>query len=99
MSTQERRKHELANTNSQLRRQIGEVQTQKSDLKVKNADLEAELATVWVALETTERESALRLERMDTIMGDSILHAHAELMLEYKEGHNAEWDPDWEIEI
>ena len=73
VSAQEKRNHELANTNSHLRRKIGEVQTQESNMKVRNADLEAELVAVRVFLKATRRESVLKLERMETIMDNAML--------------------------
>ena len=99
MSAQEWRNNELASINSQLWKQIAEVQTRESNLKVKNVELVAKLAIVQATVTVSERESALRLERMKTIMGYDILHARAMLMLEYKEGHNVEWDLNHEIEI
>ena len=59
------------------------MQTRESDLKVRNSDLEVELAVARVTLEAAKREGAFKLETMEAILGNAILCARAEIMLEH----------------
>ena len=99
VSAQEKRNNELASSTTQLYKQVSELQTRETDYKVRNDEMVANLGVVQADLEASKRESAERLERMETIMSDSILYSCVELMLEFKKDLHAKWEPDHEIEL
>ena len=83
--------------NATLRKQVAQLQAREGELKKRNDGLESALVEERVARETVEKEVDDQLVQIKSLAVDATLHAHAEMMEEYKVGQQAEWDPDYEI--
>ena len=72
---------------------------------MKNAELEARLASLQMELATSEvacvakSETYTTLTQMKSMAMYVILHARAELMKEFKAGQHVDWDSNFEISV
>ena len=58
-------------------------------MKTKYDVLEVDLASEQAAREAIEKENVIRLQRLEMVYVDAILHTHVELMEDFKEGKHA----------
>ena len=106
VAAQERRTADLTASNAQLRKALVDARAHESELG-------AEVATLWADLSTAQiRETTLQtsldearrvvdeqLAQLETVAGDVVVAARAELMQEFRDGRSGEWDPDYWIRL
>ena len=104
VTTQERRATELSAANAQLQKTLGAARTREMELKTEVATLQTDLlaahtreTTFQTSLDEVKRENVVQLTQLETILGDCILAARAEIMLEFKDRKSRESNPDYWI--
>lgn len=102
MTAQKHRMSELTTTNAQLHKTLTDVRTHETKLSVEAASLRADLYVAWTrdttfqtSFDEVTRVSDEHLAQLETLVGDAVLSARAELMQEFKDGKSREWDPDY----
>ena len=105
MAVQERRTTDLTASNAQLRKELAEARTREVELGAEVATLRADLSTAQIRETTlqTSLDEARRVDeqlaQLETVAGDAMVAARAELMQEFKDGKSGEWDPDYWIRL
>ena len=106
MAAQERRAADLTVSNAQLRKALAEARAHETELGAEVATLRADLSTAQIrettlqtSLDEARRVGEERLAQLETVAGDAVLSARAELMQEFKDGRSGEWDPDYWIRL
>ena len=106
MAAQECRAADLLASNAQLRKALAEARTHEIELGTEVATLLADLstaqireATLQTSLDVARKVGDERLAQLETVVGDAVLAARAELMQEFRDGRSGEWDPDYWIRL
>ena len=104
VAAQERRTADLTASNAQLRKALAEARAHETELGAEVATLWADLstaqireATLQTSLDEARRVVDEQLAQLETVAGDAVVVAHAELMQEFRDGRSGEWDPDYWI--
>ena len=104
VAVQERRTTDLMAPNAQLRKALAEARAHETELGAVVATLRADLstaqireATLQTSLDKARRVVDEQLAQLETVAGDAVVAARAELMQEFKDGKSGEWDPDYWI--
>ena len=102
VAVQERRTTDLMASNAQLRKALAEARAHETELGAVVATLRADLstaqireATLQTSLDEARKVGEERLAQLETMAGDAILSARAELMQEFRDGRSGEWDPNF----
>ena len=97
---------ELKVSNAQLRKALAEARADETELSVEAASLRADLCTARIRdttlqtlLDEARRVIDEQLAQLETVAGDAVIAARAELMQEFKDGKSGEWDPDYWIRL
>ena len=106
VAVQERRTTDLTASNAQLRKELAEARTREVELGAEVATLRADLSlsqtretTLQTSLDAARRVVDEQLAQLETVAGDAVVAARAELMQEFKDGKSGEWDPDYWIRL
>ena len=89
-----------------MRKALAEARAHETELGAEVAILRADLSmaqiretTLQTSLDEARKVGEERLAQLETVAGDAVLSAHAELMQEFKDGRSGEWDPDYWIRL
>ena len=93
-------------SNAQLRKVFAKAHAHETELGAEVATLRADLSTaqIWEAtlqtsLDEARRVGEERLAQLETVVGDAVLSARAELMQEFRDRRSGDWDPDYWIHL
>ena len=106
MAAQERRTADLMASKAQLCKVLADARAHESELGAEVATLRAYLsttqireATLQTSLDEARRVVDEQLAQLETVAGDVVVAARAELMQEFKDGRSGEWNPDYWIRL
>ena len=106
VAAQERRTADLTASNAQLRKVLTDARAHEVELGAEVATLRADLSssqiketTLQTSLDEARRVVDEQLAQLETVAGDAVVAARAELMQEFKDGKSGEWDPDYWIRL
>ncbi|KAL5578058.1 hypothetical protein UlMin_019757 [Ulmus minor] len=106
VTAQERRAADLTTSNAQLRKALADARVHERELGAEVTTLRADLstaqtreATLQTSLDEARRTVDEQLVQLETVAGDAVVAARAELMQEFVDGRSGEWDPNYWIRL